>query len=70
LYNTHPEWHPSTSWLWNPSRDVFDAYRGIVGLSTGVGQTYLIDLDGNIRYALQGKIHTKDTITNVIDELL
>ena len=70
FYNTHSAYWPATGWLWDPSRIAFDAYRAKVGLSTGIGQIYIVDLDGNIRYAHQSTVGSASVLTNVIDELL
>lgn len=71
LYNDNPNWQPSTAWLHDPGAPTFTAYRTLVGLSSSIPHHYVIDLDGNIRFARQGGLgDDKTIITNVLDELL
>ena len=71
MWNDNPTWQPSTAWLWDPSVASFHTYRNIVGFVSGVPQHYIIDRDGNLRYARIGGIGTNKAILEVvIDELL
>ncbi len=70
FYNSHSAYWAATAWLSDPSGPVFNTYRAKVGLAASIGQIYIIDLDGNIRFARIGGIGTTSTITNVIDELI
>ena len=71
FWNDHPDWQPSTAWLWNPNLSVFDDYRNLVDFVSGVPQHFIIDRDGYVRYAKLGGVETsKEELTNVILELL
>jgi hypothetical protein len=71
MWNDHPEWQPSTAWVWDRGILSFQDYRALVGFVSGVPQHYVIDRDGNIRWAFIGGISTnKYYITQVVDELI
>jgi hypothetical protein len=71
IYNDNPDWRASTAWLWDETNSVGNAYRSVVGIAYSRLQYFIVDLDGNIRFAYSGTIKYNPTIvTNVIDELL
>lgn len=65
---TWTEWgYDQTSPLYHP---IFTDFKVYNGGSTGIPQTYVIDADGNVRYAKLGMISDSSTIINIINELL
>ena len=65
---TWTEWgYDQTSPVYHP---IFAAFKVYCGGSGGIPQTYIIDADGNVRYAKLGMISDNSLIINIINELL
>lgn len=50
--------------------DAWVHYNIYNGGSTGVPQTFFIDNDGNVRYAILGAFTATGQITTIVDELI
>jgi hypothetical protein len=60
-----------TEWGWDPTGSNFWNYSNAFnGGSNSIPQSYIIDRDGNVRYAKVGSIGSPGQFTVVIDELI
>ena len=58
-----------TEWGWS-QWNVFDLYNNYLGESLGIPQSFIIDYDGNVRYAKLGAINGTSAFTTIINELI
>jgi hypothetical protein len=70
LYNQDPSWH-NCPWLWDQNGVKETAYQNATGLWYNRLEYYVVDMDGNLRFAYAGSISYDPTIvTKVLDELI
>jgi hypothetical protein len=58
-----------TEWGWD-NGSIFGTLNDYNNNSNGIPQCIVIDMDGNCRFGRVGAISTKQTYTQVIDELI
>jgi thiol-disulfide isomerase/thioredoxin len=73
--NTAANWvaghdYKAEEWGWDSGSAIFNQYKGYNDGITSIPQTFMIDCDGNVRFAKVGSISQLSEYTDIIDELV